>query len=241
MRHHVAAQVHDERLQPVLGQQAGHGVGYPAFRDAPHVHCSQRVFQLRERLPARCGARLGGRAFCGRGRRLVPYAQRAPVDVRERLVNALALGNRSFVEVPEPHDGTHGDVEPSLAVRTIALGCAQHRGRVGRDGHGTPLRSVQSGDIGVRERAREASFERAARGACGSICRTALPRIAERLQGDDGVERVEQLRCHSALVGARRLNEFLQGDGVVCSLEVHAPSIGQSRTTGRLDRRGAQR
>lgn len=53
----------------------------------------------------------------------------------------------------------------------------------------------------MRERAREASFERAARGACGSICRTALPRIAERLQGDDGVERVEQLRCHS---GARR-------------------------------------
>ena len=52
MRHHVAAEVHDERLQPVIGQQVGHGVGDPSFRDASHIHRSQRVFQLRERLSA---------------------------------------------------------------------------------------------------------------------------------------------------------------------------------------------
>ena len=180
-------------------------------------------------------------ALRGRRGRLVPHPQRAPVDVRKRLVDTLAFGNRSFVEVPEPHDGTHGDVEPSLAVRTIALGCAQQRGRVGRDGHGAPLRSVQPGDIGVRERAREASFERAARGACGSVCRATLLGSAECLQGDDGVERVEQLRCHSSLVGTRRLDEFLQGDGVGCFLEAHAPSIGQRPPAGRLIRIGVQR
>ena len=180
-------------------------------------------------------------ALRGRRGRLVPHPQRAPVDVRKRLVDTLAFGNRSFVEVPEPHDGTHGDVEPSLAVRAIALGRAQQCGRVGRDGHGTPLRGVQPGDIGVRQRAREAPLERATCGACGSVCRATLLGSAECLQGDDGVERVEQLRCHSSLVGTRRLDEFLQGDGVGCFLEAHAPSIGQRPPAGRLIRIGVQR
>ena len=207
VRHHVAAQVHHERVQPVLGQQRGKPVGDPSLRDAAHIHGRLRVGQLR---PGPAG--LSGLA----------YAQRAPIHVRQRALHVGALGHRALVEVPQPHRRAHGDVEQALAVGAVPDGRAQQLGRVVVDGHALACSRVQPRDVGVRQRARKPPLERATR-AAGRVERGGAPRdIGVGLQGDDRVERVELVRHHARVVGPVRFVHVFQRDGVVCVAIFHA-------------------
>ena len=137
-----------------------------------------------------------------------------PIDVLDGLRQRVFGRHDALVEVPQPACCANGDVERPLAFGTVVLRGLQQAKRFRMKGRFGACGRVQPRYVGMGQRAAEQPLEEAAAVACRLHGRAHLVRVAERLQGDDRVERVEHGRGHACLVGLGEDERVFQRYGV---------------------------